>query len=99
MSLDFSEFIASRIDDITKNLRKTNAEYALASDKLTRLYKRIHPIITSTSEELTISHGDCMDFQQLLDEELTSAAIMQQALYEQGHLDCVKLLRMLGVLV
>ena len=99
MRLDFSQFIDSRIDDISKDLHKTNAEYALATDKLTRLYENIQPIITSTSEELTISRGDCMDFQEFLDEELTSAAIMQQALYKQGYLDCVQLLKTLGVLV
>ena len=99
MRLDFSEFISGRIDDISQDLRKTNTEYALATDKLTRLYENIHPIITSTSEELTISRGDCIEFQQFLNEELTSDAIIQQALYKQGYLDCVQLLKMLGVLV
>lgn len=98
MGLYISDFLDGRIEEIAQDLRKTNAEYALAVDKLKRLYENINPIIISTNEELTITHGDCLDFKELLDEELTSTAIMQQALYKQGYLDCVKLLRMLGVL-
>lgn len=98
MNLDFSQFVDGRINDVSKELHISNAEYVLTSDKISRLYENIHPIITSKCDELKISHGDCTSFQELLDEELTSAAIIQQALYKQGYLDCVKVLRMLGVL-
>jgi len=98
VSLIFSEFIVGRIDEIASDLRKTNAEYALAIDKSSRYYESLEPIIMSTTEEYTISHGDCLNFKEFLDEELASAAIMQQELYRRGYLDCVKLLRMLGVL-
>ena len=73
MSLIFSEFIVGRIDEIASDLRKTNAEYALAIDKSSRYYESLEPIIMSTTEEYTISRGDCLNLKEFLDEELSGS--------------------------
>ncbi|MDP4120542.1 MAG: hypothetical protein Q8876_05750 [Bacillota bacterium] len=98
MSLYVSDYLNFRIDEIAQNLRKTNSEYALAMEKSEELMENIDPIIHS-ERGITICAGDCLDFQEFLEHEFTSTAIMQQELYKQGYLDCVKLLKMLGVLV
>lgn len=98
MSLYVSGYLDSRIEEIAQNLRKTNSEYALAMEKGKELMENIDPIIHS-ERGITISAGDCLDFQEFLKQEFTSTAIIQQELYKQGYLDCVKLLKMLGVLV
>lgn len=99
MSLYVSDFLDSRTEEIARDLRKTSGEYALTQEKLKRLYESVDPIIMSKKEELSITHGDCLDLQELFQEEFTAAAIMHQTLYQQGYLDCVKLLKMLGVLI
>lgn len=97
MCLFLSDYVDSRIEEITQNLKRTNSEYSLAIKKSKELRENIDPIIYRESD-ITICVGDCLDFQEFLEQELTSAAIMQQELYKQGYLDCVKLLKMLGVL-
>lgn len=98
MSLYVSDFLDNRIEEIAQELLKINGEYALAVEKSKELMENIDPII-HCEEEITISAGDCLDFQEFLDHEFTANAIMQQALYNQGYIDCVKLLKMLGVLI
>lgn len=97
MSLYVSDFLDGRIEDIMQNLKKTNSEYALATEKSKALMENIDSIIHH-EREITISAGDCMDFREFLEHEFTRTAIMQQELYAQGYLDCVKLFRMLGVI-
>ncbi|MDP4119550.1 MAG: hypothetical protein Q8876_00625, partial [Bacillota bacterium] len=98
MNLYVSDYLNFRIDEIAQNLRKTNSEYALAMEKSEELMENIDPIIHS-ERGITINDGDCLDFQEFFEHELTSTTIMQQELYKQGYLDCVKMLKMLGVLV
>lgn len=48
--------------------------------------------------DMSISAGDCINFREYFEQELEAAAIMQKEVYQQGYLDCVKLLLMLGIL-
>ena len=98
MNLFLSGYLDFRIEEIVENLHKTNSEYALAAEKSKELMENIDPIIHS-ERGITISVGDCLDFQEFLEYESTSTAIMQRELYNQGYLDCVKLFKMLGILV
>ena len=98
MSLYVFDFLDGRIEEIAQNLLKTNSEYALAVEKSKDLMENIDPII-HREREITISAGDCLDVQEFLEHEFTSTAIMQQELYKQGYIDCVKLLKMLGALI
>jgi len=97
MNLYVSDFLDGRIDDIMKDLRKTDGEYANAMEKTKDLYSNIESIIKS-KKEILITGKDCSSFEELLDQEFTRTAIMQQKLYKQGYLDCVNLMKMLGVL-
>ena len=98
MSLYVSDFLDSRIDDIIKNLRETNGEYAIAVEKCKGLHENIDPIVYR-EEDITISGGDCMDFKGLFEHEFNMTAIMQQELYKQGYVDCIKLLKMLEIFI
>ena len=87
MSLYVSDFLDGRIEDIVQNLRKTNSEYAFAVEKSRILYNKIDSVI-----------NNCEDLKDFLDSEFTKAALTQQELYKRGYLDCIKLLRMLGLI-
>lgn len=90
-------FIEDRIESIAGTLRKTNGEYAQAVKMRKELHEKINPIITS-KKQLTLDKCDFADFQEFLQQEFIIAAIEQPAFYKQGYLDCVDLLKRLGVL-
>jgi len=91
------DFIEDRIKAIASTLRKTNGEYAQAVKIRKELHEKIDPIITS-EKQLTLDKCDFADFQEFLQQEYIIAAIEQSAFYKQGYLDCVDLLKRLGVL-
>ena len=97
MSLYVSDFLDGRIDDIMQDLRNTDSEYALSLEKSRHLHNDVEPILNS-KKELLITEGDCLKFRELLEQEFTMTAIMQQEIYKKGYLDCVKVLKMIGVL-
>ena len=97
MNLDVSDFLDSRIEEIVRNLRETNSEYALAAEKNKELIMHIDPIIHH-EDPITISAEDCMDFREFFENDFTCAAILQSELYRQGYRDCVELFGMLGIL-
>jgi hypothetical protein len=61
------------------------------------LHKNVNSII-NREEEITISAGNCIDFKKLFEHKFESASIVQKELYKQGYLDCIKVLKMLGVI-
>ena len=87
----------SRLEEISDNLRDTNGEYALALDLRSELREKIEPIIMS-EKEMTLDECDFMDFQEYIESESTITAIERHAFYNQDRLDCICLLRELGVL-
>ncbi len=97
MDTAFGEYLNSKIEETVANLRKNNSEYALAAEKEKILLENINPILCR-DRGVTISAGDCADMRDCLEQEFVQTAIMQQGLYKQGYLDCVKLLRTLGVI-
>lgn len=97
MHLPVSGYLTARIEEISQEVKENNGEYAKALAKAKELLENIHPIIHST-KDISITAGDCLDFQEFLENEFTSSAIIHQELYKQGYLDCVKVLKMLGVL-
>lgn len=97
MRSEISLFLNERIQVIMDDLRQNNAEYALAVSKRSELYDLIDPILCST-EDISLKAADCLHFRQYMDQDFTTVAVMQTELYRQGYLDCVHLLRTLGVL-
>lgn len=92
-----SQLMESQIKEISQALRKDNSHYALAVESNKSLYNSIEPIIKYEGE-ITLSAGDCLNLREYFEQECEAAAIMQKALYQQGYLDCVKLLIALGLL-
>ena len=92
-----SEFIESRMEEIAQDLLQNNSVYCLAVEKGKSLFESIDPIMQNESD-MSISAGDCINFREYFEQELEAAAIMQKEVYQQGYLDCVKLLLMLGIL-
>lgn len=97
MSLKVKEFLFDRIDEIMQELKNTNGEYAVASDRGKELFGSILPII-QPEKDIAISGGDCVNINEYLDQEFTREAVSQMELYKQGYLDCVKLLSILEVI-
>ncbi len=97
MSMFISEYFDLRIEEIAQDLKKANSEYALAAEKSKELMENIDPILRC-DKDIIISAGDCLDFQEYLGHEFACAAVLQQELYKQGYLDCVRLLKTLGVI-
>ena len=92
-----SDYFDLKIEEIAQELKKTNSEYALAAEKSKELMDNINPILRC-DKDITITAGDCLDFQEYLGHEFTCTAVLQGELYRRGYRDCVELLKTLGVL-
>jgi len=97
MQMDFTDYLTERVEDIVANLRKTDGVYSRACSKRRELVERIDPLIMG-GEDILLAERERQDFQKLFEEGFTMQAIEQQELYRQGYLDCVCLLKSLGVL-
>lgn len=94
---DVAAFFGGRIEEKLQSLLKENGEFVLAYAKSKELIDNINAI-AHHDRDLTITPGDCADLKDFLEYEFIQSAIMQQELYTQGYLDCVKLLGMLGII-
>ena len=92
-----SLFIHQRLDAITESLRQNNAEYALASERQKLLYGQLLDPILRGEGPLTLSSGDRAALRDYLEQEFVTNAVAEEVLYRQGFLDCIRLLRHLGV--
>lgn len=90
-------FTTQRIEDTIAGLRKSNSEYRLAEERHKELYEHIHPMIYR-DRDITLAHCDRTEFREFLDHEFNIMAIQQEALYKQGWLDCVTILKKIGAL-
>lgn len=97
MDICGSQALQNRVKDILGELHRSNGEYALAEKSAAQLYSFINPII-NPPREITICAGDCYNLQEYLNAQTEMTDISQKHLYQQGFMDCVKLLTELGVL-
>ena len=97
MKILIRNFCDDRIDDLLRKLPASNAEYAVAEEKRMELYAALEPIFRAKGD-ITLSAPGCENFREYLDREASAAGIANDALYRQGYLDCVRLLRTLGIL-
>jgi len=95
---DIQQFMIARIEDKIRELYKANGEYALARNKARELIDCIDKIVLNEKEELIISRSDCVNFKEYMESQFAEEAICQEELYKQGYLDCIVLLKRLGVL-
>lgn len=97
MNLDHSGFLEKRIVELQQHLLATDGEYAAATARCAALRENIDPIIHQT-QSLVISPGDCMDLIEFYQLQSVCQDKLQKHLYRQGYLDCVKVLKDLGIL-
>ena len=64
--------------------------------KRLELFEKLNPVIMS-KKGMTLDEYDFEDIQEYMESVFTITAIEQSFLYTQGYLDCVNLLRTLGV--
>ena len=95
MQSDLSLFLHSRIESIMTDLRKNHAEYAVAWTRRRELFDRLAPIFRA---EGSLTPADYQNLRDYLEQDFIITATMEEELYRQGYLDCVKLLRTVGVL-
>ncbi|MPM54046.1 hypothetical protein SDC9_100819 [bioreactor metagenome] len=96
--LDVTEFLSGRMDEIISSLKENNTEFALSAERSSQLLDDINWLMSNTERTIALSPEDCMNVHEFFEQELTQEGIMQQELYKQGYLDCIKLLRMLKVI-
>lgn len=89
--------LSCRLDDIKKTFRETNSTYALSVEAEARLLENVIPIMTA-GHDLLICSSDCLDIQELLEQKDLQMRLLEQEFYRQAQLDCVRLLRLLGIL-
>ena len=88
------EFIRLRVDDVYRELSKRSVEFAMALHELERLQRELSPLLFCQTS-LFITAGDCQALRECLEQETAVSAVLQQAMYRQGYLDCMELMRML----
>lgn len=91
-------FCDDRIDEVLWELPASNAEYAVAEEKRMGLYDALEPVFRAEGD-IALSAQECENFRDYLDQDARAAGIANDVLYRQGYLDCVRLLRALGVLI
>ena len=97
MKADIEEFLKDRTNALEKELREKDKAFALAQDKSVEYFERVEPFLTAEGD-CTFTAADAGNLRDLFNNEVELEDIFQRFLYRQGFLDCVTLLRMLGVL-
>ncbi len=98
MNRNIYDFLDARMEEIARELKDTNGEYASELERQEALMENLGSIIYR-EEGIFVGAEDCLDMQEYLDHQHTAAAILQRQIYRQGCLDCIVLLKRLGVLV
>jgi len=93
-----STFLEIRFDEITSELKKTNGDYAKAYKLRREQYQKIDPLF-NTDTDILLAECDRHDFQEYFENDFTVNAIEQRTFYVKDCLDCIKLLRSLGVIL
>jgi hypothetical protein len=97
MRLHITDFVDNQLEEIADNLLKTNSEYANAVETRKAVLQKIDPLL-SGDKDVVLKPEHCRDIQEYMKQDFTTTAIEQRTFYRQGYLDCVDLLKGLGVL-
>lgn len=97
MRLHVTDFVDNRMEEIADNLIKTNGEYARAVKARKDALQKIDPLLVG-EKDIVLKPEHCWDIQEYMKQDFTATAIEQRTFYRQGYLDCVDLLKCLGVL-
>ncbi len=92
-----NEFVLRRIEDIEGTLFKKDAEYAKAVHSSQRHLEKVEEALLH-SKEAEDGKGAKHEFDEYWNSEFEQRALLMEAVYRQGYLDCVALLKTLGIL-
>ena len=88
----FHDFTISMIEDTLSELKAKNTEYGRCMENKKNSVKKIGEILNKLpSEDKKFMESYEMDVFNI-------AAIEQRHLYKKGYLDCIKLLKVLGII-
>lgn len=92
LKAEFQDFMGCMIEDTLSKLKAENAEYGRYGENKRNSVKKIGEILNKLpSEDKKFMESYEMDLFNI-------AAIEQRHLYKRGYLDCIKLLKILGVI-
>lgn len=97
MTAMLEEFLSARVEEIIKNLRDENSEYALIQQECCERSDMIEEI-TNHDGELHLFPLDLTEIQEFFECEYQLDAITQLELYKHGLTDCIQYLKQLHVL-
>ncbi len=92
LKAEFQEFMSCMIEDTLSNLKAEDAEYGSCRENERNNVKKIGEILNklpSDDKKLMENHEE---------DVFNIAAIEQRHLYKQGYIDCIKLLKILGII-
>ena len=84
------QYFDDKIEEILRNLRKSNSRYSAATKNEGELHARIKNIINSQGE-IFISEAERDRIRELMEQEMDITPIVQAELYRQGYLDHMRL--------
>lgn len=92
LKTEFQDFMRCMIEDTLSNLKAEDAEYGSCRENERNNVKKIGEIFNKLS-------SDDKKFMENHEEDVFNiAAIEQRHLYKQGYIDCIKLLKILGII-
>ena len=92
LKAEFQDFMSCMIEDTLLRLKTEDSEYGRHMENKKNSVKKIGEILNKLSPEDKKFMESCeMDLFNI-------AAIEQRHLYKQGYLDCIKLLKVLGII-
>ena len=92
LKAEFQDFMGCMIEDTLSRLNAEDAEYGRCRENTQNNVKKIGEIFNKLpSDDKKFMENHEMDVFRI-------AAIEQNHLYKQGYLDCIKLLKILGVM-
>lgn len=92
LKTEFQDFMRCMIEDTLSNLKAEDAEYGSCRENERNNVKKIGEIFNKlSSDDKKFMENHEMDVFRI-------ASIEQNHLYKQGYLDCIKLLKILGVM-
>ena len=96
MKTSIEDFVVARIEWVNQELWAKDSAYSAASAQSKELFSHISPLIDAKTE-IPLTVCDQLNFQAYFENQLTINALFEENLYRQGYLDCICLLRTLGL--
>lgn len=97
MNLFLDGYLNNRIGQISKDLLEKNADYARAEAIRERLWEKVKPVLYENTN-IEISSDVRKNILELFDNVELMETIENKELYRRGYMDCINVLKYLGIL-